>query len=404
MPKKRGKIMTSSHEDNVIVPLQDIKLSPDYVVTQSNNLIETPQDLTLQERRIVLVLASLVQPEDDHFKTHKIKVSDLADIIGIGTRNFYKKVEQTLISLQSKSVTIESAERKLVVNWLEWSEYYTGKGYVVLKFSDRLRPVLLQIKREHTPFKLINALRLTSEKHIKIYELLKQYQKLKKRTITIGELRYYLNIPETQYKMYSHLKNRIILKAQEDIAKRTDICFTFDEHKDGQKVISLTFHIRKNTKFITDVMQNELQDKDTYQMLIRFGIRPDTAREMNTIYSEERIRENIHYVVKEKNMEDIDNVSGYILKAINEDYKKIERSEGKESSPIFYEQSFYHWLKKQYNNVKEATPEFLIEKKVIEYLSENMSEKQAVEFWTENKEKIMKMVNEQVDKNRKKGR
>src|SRR5690606_6854051 len=159
------------------------------------------------------------------------------------------------------------------------------------------RPYLLELKKQFTPFKLRNILRLRSDYSIRVYELLKQYESLKERTFSIEELRYRLHIPKDKYKLYGHLKGRVIKKTQTELAEKTDLSFTFEEKKKGNKVIGVTFFIRKNAKIIQDVIERESLENDSYSLLIRFGIRPDKAREIMDTYSDERIKENVFYIL-----------------------------------------------------------------------------------------------------------
>jgi len=304
--------------------LMTTKLSPEYIVTQSNKLIETPTGLNLQERRIILTLASLIQPNDEDFRLHRIKVRDLADILGIQEKNFYRKVQEVVTGLQKKMLTIVSENgNPLNVQWLASSEYYLGEGVVELEFSKKLQPYLLKLQKEYTPFKLRNVLRLRSEYSMKMYELLKQYEKLHKRELSYADLRYVLDIPETKYRQYGHFKDKVLKQAQTELKEKTDLCFTYDEIKRGRKVVGFVFHIKKNQLLLKDVIdQEELQD-EPYGLLVRFGIRPQTASQMTLTYSSKRITENVKYVVDTKAKEDIDNISGYIIKAIENNYADV---------------------------------------------------------------------------------
>ncbi|MFS0873166.1 hypothetical protein [Paenibacillus xylanilyticus] len=60
------------------------------------------------------------------------------------------------------------------------------------------------------------------------------------------QLRDKLEIDEGKYVRYSHLKNRILLSAQEELEAKTDIKFTFEEVKQGAKVVGIVFHIFPN--------------------------------------------------------------------------------------------------------------------------------------------------------------
>ncbi|WP_078557173.1 replication initiation protein [Bacillus alkalicellulosilyticus] len=384
--------------------LSETKISPDYLVTQSNTLIEAPQDLTLQEKRIVLTLASLVQPEDENFRIHRIRVKDLADIIGINEKNFYKKVEEVIRNLQNKSVTIETEKSTLTMHWLSSSEYFKGKGWVELEFSEKLKPYLLELKDNYTPFKLRNVLRLRSEYSIRIYELLKQFEKLKERTFTISELKYYLAIPESKYQAYGHLKSKVLLKAQSELQEKTDLSFEFTEIKQVKKVVGIRFKIKRNNQVLEEVIENEElnKDVDAYSLLIRFGIRPDAARKLLDQYSTKRIKDNVFYTIGNKKKDDIDNISGYILSAIQGDYAESDTQQDGvgEEQIVITEAAVLKWGKSKYKKSTSTVPAFLIEDDFKNYLNELTYNVQEIEeIWTLYGEILIKTVKEIVRNN-----
>ncbi|MCM3715431.1 replication initiation protein [Alkalihalobacillus oceani] len=383
--------------------LFESKISPEYLVTQSNSLIEAPQNLTLQEKRIILTLASLVQPEDDNFRVHRIKVKDLADIIGIKEKNFYSKVESVVEKLQNKTITIETERSKLNMHWLSSSEYFKGQGYVELEFSEKLRPFLLELKQNYTPFKLRNVLQLRSEYYIRIYELLKQYEKLKKRAFSISELKFHLNIPPDKYEKYAHLKSRIILKAQSELTENTDLTFDFEERKEGRKVVGIIFYIKKNQKLLKEVIGNEKLDSNSSNLLIRFGVRPDKAREIVKEYSEEQINQNINYILETKNHLEIDNISGYVIAAIENNYveKGKLKSTDFKSVDRFSVGQVQQWLKGIYRHSRESVPSFLVEEKVIDYIvKEGFQIEEALEFWNEHGTNLNQYLRDLIKENR----
>ncbi|WP_366143601.1 replication initiation protein [Flavobacterium sp.] len=62
----------------------------------------------------------------------------------------------------------------------------------------------------------------------------------------VEELKLILGVQE-KYAKYANFKSRILLKAQEDIEKHTDIRFTFEELSDfGRRVERIAFTIYKN--------------------------------------------------------------------------------------------------------------------------------------------------------------
>ena len=55
-----------------------------YLVTKSNYFImNSSYDLSLEEQKLILTLASMVQPNDEEFKAYKFKIADFIRLLGI---------------------------------------------------------------------------------------------------------------------------------------------------------------------------------------------------------------------------------------------------------------------------------------------------------------------------------
>ena len=118
-------------------------------------------------------------------------------------------------------------------------------------------PYLLELKEQFTTYYLANIMSLKSTYSIRIFELLKQYEKLGKRKIELENLRQLVGTTEIDqngeiikedYPLYGHFKSRVILTAQKELKQKTDILFNFKEIKQGRKVIAIEFEILENTK------------------------------------------------------------------------------------------------------------------------------------------------------------
>lgn len=296
-------------------------------VTKSNHLIESTYKLTLQEQRILLVLASKVQPSDDILKTYHFRTKDFIEIIGNkkGT-GFYTYIKQIVNELQTKRLTIKKDGKEFNYNWVITSIYEDNKGYITLQFHPELKGFFLELKEKFTSYQLENVVRLNSVYSIRIYELLKQYERIRKRKLTLEDLRYFLGIEKDKYKQYGHLKNKVLLVAQKEINEKTDIQFTFSEIKTGRKVTGFEFGIKTyieeeeekhSIKPLTvDSLSSEEEMVKT--QLESLGVPTDKIITILAECNEEQIRRNIDYALKRKSK--IKHLSNYIIKAIKHDY------------------------------------------------------------------------------------
>jgi plasmid replication initiation protein len=217
-------------------------------VTKANTLVEASYRLSLTQQRIVLFMTSLVQPEDEDFKTYRIHVRDLMDILDIDRSHLYAQMILMIRNLMKVVVTIPLPDEKhLDTHWINSQEYEIGGGYSDITFDPKLKPFLLHLKEKFTTYKLENVMKLKSIYSIRIYELLKQYQGIGKRTITIDSLRKMLGIELKEYSLYGDFKRKVILVAHHEINEKTDILFEYREIKLSRKVNELEFTITKKT-------------------------------------------------------------------------------------------------------------------------------------------------------------
>ena len=49
-------------------------------------------DLSLEEQKVILTLASMVQPTDEQFKLYKFKISNFIKLLGIETKTKYTEI------------------------------------------------------------------------------------------------------------------------------------------------------------------------------------------------------------------------------------------------------------------------------------------------------------------------
>lgn len=213
------------------------------LIVKSNRLVEARYKLSLQEQKIILAMISLIGKDDDHFKTINFNVREFAELIGVRPDSYYAELKRITKGLLEKVLVIYGDKRELQVGWLASAEYYEGKGVIELEFSQKMKPYLLQLRDAFIKYKLKNVLTLRSTYSIRIYELLKQYESIGKRSFTLDDLRKILDIAADKMTRFHDFKRLVLLKSQEDLKKHTDISFTFKLVKKGRMVNTIEFTI-----------------------------------------------------------------------------------------------------------------------------------------------------------------
>lgn len=226
-----------------------VKPNENALVVKHNKLIQARYTLTLQEKRVILWLISEIDQSDTDFKTYRVQVKDLADFIGVDRNgNIYAQIADVTKKLMRRVMEISDVDsRKLLqVAWISSAEYHLGHGYVDLCFDPKLKPYLLLLKEQFTQLPLKYVLGLSSTYAIRFYELLKQYERIGKREITLEDLKKMVGA-EGKYEKIKDFRRYAIEIAQREINTKTDIAFDFEEIKEGRKIASIKFAIRKNS-------------------------------------------------------------------------------------------------------------------------------------------------------------
>ena len=227
-------------------------MNENYLVTKANTLITSNYDLSLEEQRIILTLASTVQPDDEDFKPYKFKISDFMELLGIEDKSKYSIIPKVTKELMKKVYEIENGNKITQIAWLSSAEYEKGSGIVELEFSPKLKPFMLGLKEFYTSYRLKNILELKGKYSIRMYEIIKSNEFKKVAEITVDELRRILKADKGSYLVYQNFKNRIIIQAQKELKEKSDISFKFEDIKTGRKVTSLKFNNHQNKAKMID--------------------------------------------------------------------------------------------------------------------------------------------------------
>ncbi|EHR0219569.1 replication initiation protein [Clostridium perfringens] len=298
------------------------------LVSKSNELINTRYNLNLQEQKLILTLASMVQPDDSEFKSYNFKVQEFMDLLEIKDKSTYKNLDKVIKSLMEKTFVIKKESGEYIrLAWLSSAKYF--KGNVTLEFSSNLKPYLLMLKENYTSYKLENILKLKSCYSVRLFEILKSNLYKKILIIDIETLKYLLQADKKTYNLYGKFKEKILLKAQIELKEKTDIYFEFEEIKTGRKVTSLKFVIKsnkENKKLLADNLNDIsvenveiIEDKNILILKELFQNQVSIKNLKKILESANNDIEKIKKIYEYSKTQKIDNLVGFMIKMVKGD-------------------------------------------------------------------------------------
>lgn len=361
-----------------------------HLVTKSNKLIEANYKLGVIEQKIILCLASNINPSDSDFQTYKFAIKEFHKLLGLKGTPKYTELRQITKDLMQKVFEIRIEKKVIQVSWLSYVAYNETEGTIDIRFDPFLRPYLLELKREFTSYKLENIVKLNSSYAIRIYELLKQYEKLQERTFLLADLRKMLGV-EDIYPAYGNFKQRVLLPAQTELQKKTDITFKIEEIKIGRRVEKIKFLISSEKKTIGN--QGNLEEfnvQNSFSHTVKtlgLSLGVHLSDEVIQAWKKHGETNVITQLEKLQHRKDIANPIGYITKVLNTS-GLVEVAASSENETVLVH------LISEFRSSKEPLPYWLVNEKSIEEIQKwmNLDKGQAVEKFEEIKHDLYKIL------------
>jgi len=224
-------------------------------VTQSNRLIEASHTLTLNEKRLILAAASMIDsrkplPKDGYFT---VRADSFAEVFGLDVNNAYEALNDAAHRLFERDIR-RYAKGKIVerMRWVFHVKYKEGQGCVDLGFSPTVLPHLTMLNREFTSYQLKQIGSLSSFYAIRLYELMSQFHKLGQRECTLTQLRQMFDLGD-KYTNVKDLRRWVLEPAMKELNDGTDLAVKAEPRRQGRKIIGFIFSITKTDQLALEL-------------------------------------------------------------------------------------------------------------------------------------------------------
>lgn len=266
-------------------------------VLNENNLIEkrnvlnemSPGHMDLQEIRFFSIYLSKINPRNLSTREVDFPLSDFVKIMDIKKVNI-ANVQGQLAKLLSKVVFIPSGKEEydgfqLFKKCKVYRDKLSNEWRVKIDAHDEALPLMFDFKERYFKYELWNALNLSSPNQIRMYEILKQYEKIGQKTFKLDELKRLIGVDVKKYKRFNNFREYVIDSAQRALLEHTDIYFEYETIAQvGRKVTAIKFmiHSNKNYKgklslceFINDKCEPQILDEESNELDDRFSMFAD---------------------------------------------------------------------------------------------------------------------------------
>lgn len=227
------------------------------LIAVSNELLIRAQwpKLKKDEQSILVYALSLIEKNDEDFKTYLIPIKSLAVLLDTKRKDVYEKFDTAIDGLMTKIIRFFDPEmsESVKTSFCAAVRESREKGYVKLRFSPDLKPFLLALKGNFTSWERRAVIRISFFYAFRTYMLIKFHQGQGRNVFDV-DLDWFriefLGVTQKGYENYYNFKIRILEPIQREINKVTDVQFAFKiKKRKGKKVQSLEFNFKRNPNY-----------------------------------------------------------------------------------------------------------------------------------------------------------
>lgn len=219
-------------------------------VVKSNDLIQQRTHmLSVQEQKIILFLTSQLKPDQKEFEYQTFDIIDFCEVCGIDYDNGknYINLRKAIKNLRDKSMWVIGEETDTLLSWISNAKIEKNVGKIQIRFDEEMKPYLLELKERYTQFDLIYTLGMKSKYSVRLYEILKSYEKMNEEVnFTLERFKEAVG---AEYDRWQDIKRRIVEPAVKEINRLSDLSVMYTTRTKGKAVVGLAFTLRSKRSF-----------------------------------------------------------------------------------------------------------------------------------------------------------
>jgi hypothetical protein len=226
-------------------------------VTQANPLALSRQEMGLLTKRLLVLALSDITREDHDLEPIRITAWEYAQIFNIRGKSIYNRIEDSARELLEQTVQVKEPNGDWVMfQWVSEARYDSGRdsrdklACIELKIHDKLKPYLLQLRRDFSIIPTDQLLSFESFNSMRLFEVL--------YTASYGGEKRHLEFDVDDLKLrlgldgkYERFKDfmYVLDRARDEFRRYTSLSFSYEGRKVGRKYQLVAILIEKNDVF-----------------------------------------------------------------------------------------------------------------------------------------------------------
>ena len=227
------------------------------LVVKDKALINASYNLELVEQRLILLAIVEARTSGKGVTPNNsltITASSYMNHFGTNRNTAYQALKDACNNLFERQFSYIETNTKgntevVRSRWVSEIRYIDNEASVKLIFSPTVSPLITLLEKNFASYELEQVAQLNSKYAVRLYEVVIAWRSTGKTPmIAIDELRNRLGVLDNEYTVTADFKRWALDKPIKQINEKTEINLSYEQHKQGRKIVGFTFTVKQKSK------------------------------------------------------------------------------------------------------------------------------------------------------------
>jgi len=224
------------------------------LIVKDNALINASYNLELVEQRLILLAIIEARENGKGINANDpltVHASTYIQTFNVEKHSAYTSLKEACKSLFARQFSYEEANKNgnlthYTSRWVSKIGYTKNEATVEIIFAPDVVPLITRLEEHFTSYELEQVAQLQSKYATRLYEILIAWRSTGKTPkISIDEFRKQIGVLDSEYKIISNFKLRVLEPSLKQINEQTDITVSYEQHKAGRTITGFSFRFKQ---------------------------------------------------------------------------------------------------------------------------------------------------------------
>ena len=233
---------------------RNVEQEKNMLIVKDNALINASYNLELVEQRLILLAIIEARENGKGINANDpltVHASTYIHTFNVEKHSAYTSLKEACKSLFARQFSYEEINKngnltQYTSRWVSKIGYTKNEATVEIIFAPDVVPLITRLEEHFTSYELEQVAQLQSKYATRLYEILIAWRSTGKTPVlTIDEFRKQIRVNDTEYKIISNFKLRVLEPSIKQINDLTDIAVTYEQHKKGRTITGFSFRFKQ---------------------------------------------------------------------------------------------------------------------------------------------------------------